>query len=262
MHPLVISYPTSHLPYDDTILYTTRGEYRRNSDSEKRRDIFLKFLNRAPPPPDYQKIASSLISINAPLETRRGNVAIPVVPFRVLERWCRKGTGHPVGEVVLAPFFLEDRKGEDLWPWVSRQSSRESVRERKRGTFCKLDYVAFFSLLESSRSPSPFSSTVKLISEDERSCGPHSFGSPFLPSLLSSPPSSFLLFFSLLPPVTPRPAIYIIWNKSLKFVDDPLTLWLLHVEKKRGRRKCQKGGKGMQKRNENTVTTATLMVDK
>lgn len=80
-----------------------RGEYRRNSDSEKRRDIFLKFLNRASlPPPDYQKIASSLISINAPLETRRGrnlrrHSARTFSSPRVLERWCRKGTGTSCG---------------------------------------------------------------------------------------------------------------------------------------------------------------------
>ena len=40
-----------------------------------------------------------------------------------------------MGEVVLAPFFLEDAKGgraEDLWPWVSRQSSRKRERERER----------------------------------------------------------------------------------------------------------------------------------
>lgn len=62
-----------------------------------------------------------------------------------------------MGEVVLAPFFLEDRKGEDLWPWVSRQSSRESVREREReGHF--VNWITSLSSLSSNRlvRPLPF----------------------------------------------------------------------------------------------------------
>lgn len=248
MHPSVISYPTCASPlrwYD--IIYNQGRHNTEETATRKKEEIYFSNFSTVPPPPDYQKIASSLISINALLETRRGNHSA-----RTFSSPSNDGVG----------------KGRDiLWEkWFSRRSfwrtrgreekifgpgypdkalERKWEKERERETFCKLDYVAFFSLFESSRSLSPFSSTVKLISEDERNCGPHSLGSPFLPSLLSSPssPSSFLLFFSLLPPVTPRPAIYIIWNKSLKFVDDPLTLWLLHVEKKKKRKEEGKGQK-------------------
>lgn len=102
MHPSVISYPTRASPlrwYD--IIYN-QGENTEETATRRKEEIYFSNFSTVPPPPDYQKIASSLISINAPLETRRGrnlrrHSARTFSSPRVLERWCRKGTGTSCG---------------------------------------------------------------------------------------------------------------------------------------------------------------------
>lgn len=131
-------------------------------------------------------------------ETSRRIGLVVVVPFWIFkyEGWRhRERTGHPMEEVVLA--LLEDRDTEERSVEVSRQSSssRETLVNWITAFFL---FPGFFSL-RIGRLLLP-SSTVKLISEDERSCGSgphrlvrwfsdHPFRLRCLPSL-----SRFLLF--------------------------------------------------------------------